>query len=363
MSGRSKERQELADADLDWAAVAEAVPCRGGAALAKRLFEPLGYSVEVEGSLLDERFPEWGDGPHHTLRLTGRKRLRDLLTHLYVLIPVLDADKHYWVGEAEVEKLLRKGDGWLGAHPERELIVERYLLRQRSLTRAAMARLADDDAPEPDGEACDAKEAAVEAPLQLWRQRIEAVLAALRAGEAKSVIDLGCGEGKLLRELIQDRRFERIAGMDVSLRSLERARERLRLDQLAPRAGGEVQLLHGSLLYRDRRLEGFDAAAVCEVIEHLDPPRLEAFARTVFEHARPGLVVLTTPNAEYNVKFEGLAAGAFRHGDHRFEWTRAEFQAWAGALASRFGYRVEFLPIGPEDPQLGAPTQMGVFQA
>lgn len=361
MSGRSKERQALADQEHDWTATLEALPCRGGEALVRRLFEPLGYTVEAQRHPLDERFPEWGDGPYHRVRLSGRKRLGDLLTHLYVLIPVLDADKHYWVGQAEVDKLLRKGDGWLGVHPDRELIVDRYLLKQRGLTRAALARLAGEDEPEPEEEPRDEKETAVEAPLRLWQQRIEAVLTQLEAAEAKSVVDLGCGEGKLLRELIRNRCFERIAGMDVSIRALERTSNRLRLDQLAPKKREQIELLHGSLVYRDRRLEGLDAATVCEVIERLDPPRLAAFERAVFQHARPRRVILTTPNFEYNAKFEGMQPGAFRHGDHRFEWTRAELRRWAKGVASRFGYAVTFHPIGPEYPELGAPTQMGVF--
>jgi 3' terminal RNA ribose 2'-O-methyltransferase Hen1 len=122
-----------------------------------------------------------------------------------------------------------------------------------------------------------------------------------------------------------------------------------------------ARLLHGSLTYRDARLAGFDAAAVVEVIEHLDPPRLGAFARVLFEFARPRTVVLTTPNAEYNTKYPGLAAGAFRHADHRFEWSRAQFRQWATAAAERYGHTVRFLPVGPEDAEVGSPTQMGVF--
>ncbi|HEU0053278.1 MAG TPA: hypothetical protein VFQ39_08875, partial [Longimicrobium sp.] len=106
---------------------------------------------------------------------------------------------------------------------------------------------------------------------------------------------------------------------------------------------------------------GFDAAAVVEVIEHLDAPRLAAFERVLFEFARPGTVVLTTPNAEYNVRWETLPAGRFRHRDHRFEWTREQFRAWAEPLAARTEYAVRFLPVGPEDPEVGAPTQMAVF--
>ena len=127
------------------------------------------------------------------------------------------------------------------------------------------------------------------------------------------------------------------------------------------RQRARIRLLQGALNYRDARLAGFDAAAVVEVIEHLEPGRLDAFARSVFEFARPGAVVLTTPNAEYNVRFEGLPAGKLRHRDHRFEWTRGEFAEWCGAKASHFGYAVRFAPIGTDDSEVGPPTQMAVF--
>jgi 3' terminal RNA ribose 2'-O-methyltransferase Hen1 len=149
--------------------------------------------------------------------------------------------------------------------------------------------------------------------------------------------------------------------MDVSHRALEIAQDRLRLDRLPPVQKDRVRLLHGSLMYRDKRLAGYDAAAVIEVVEHLDPPRLAAFERVLFEVSRPKAIVLTTPNAEYNVKWETLPAGRFRHKDHRFEWTRAEFESWAKGIAHRFGYTVSFLPVGPEDATVGSPTQMAQF--
>src|SRR5262249_47484509 len=153
-----------------------------------------------------------------------------------------------------------------------------------------------------------------EQQLTLNEQRLAAVVAALKANGARRVLDLGCGEGKLLRMLVQDEVFTEIVGVDVSHRALEIAQTRLeRLPELLrPR----VKLLHGSLMYRDARLGDFDAAAVVEVIEHLDPPRLTAFERVLFEFARPRTIVLTTPNVEYNVKFETLPARTFRHKDH-----------------------------------------------
>jgi 3' terminal RNA ribose 2'-O-methyltransferase Hen1 len=292
--------------------------------------------------------------------------LADLLTHLYVLVPVLDDDKHYWVTNDEVEKLLRHGAGWLEAHPEREAIARRYLKHQKSLARAALERLVIEEDPEEAAEqpVRVEQEAELERPLSLDEQRRASILGALKESGAARVLDLGCGEGKLLKALLADKQFAEIVGMDVSLRSLDIAEEKLGLGvggRLPDKQRERIRLLHGSLLYRDQRLAGFDAAAVVEVVEHLDEPRLAAFERALFEFARPGTVVLTTPNAEYNVKFAGLPAGKFRHKDHRFEWTRAQFQAWAKGVASRFGYVERFASVGPVDEQFGSPTQMAVF--
>jgi 3' terminal RNA ribose 2'-O-methyltransferase Hen1 len=363
LAGRSKERPALADTPLPLQARLAVLPCRGGEGFLRRLFEPLGYAVTARRHPLDERFPEWGEGPYFAVDLQAECRLRNLLTHLYVLVPVLDDDKHYWVGDDEVEKLLRHGEGWLADHPERESIARRYLKHQSRLTRAALARLADEDELDPDGAATAhaALEAALEERISLNEQRLGAVCAALRECGAKRILDLGCGEGRLLRELLKDRAVEEIVGLDVSARALEVARDRLHWDHLPAAQQQRLKLIQGSLMYRDRRLAGYDAAAVVEVVEHLDPPRLAAFERVLFEFARPATVVLTTPNAEYNVKFDNLPAGKFRHRDHRFEWSRAEFEAWANRVAERFGYAVRFLPVGPQDPLVGAPTQLGVF--
>jgi 3' terminal RNA ribose 2'-O-methyltransferase Hen1 len=363
LAGRSKGRPELADSPLALTARVSALPCRGGERFLRSLLEPLGYTVTATRHALDNKFPTWGDSPYFNVELSARCRLSDLLTHLYVLIPVLDDDKHYWVGEAEVEKLLRHGEGWLATHPQREAIVYRYLKHRRNLMRQTIARLVDEDQLDPDEEAetHGQEEEALEKRISLNEERLGAVVAALKASDAKRVVDLGCGEGKLLRALLVEKQFEQITGLDVSTRTLERAADRLRLDQLPQKQRERLRLIQGSLTYRDRRLQGFDAAAVVEVIEHLDPPRLDAFARVLFECARPGTVVLTTPNAEYNVRFENLPAGTLRHKDHRFEWTRAEFQRWSDGVTGRFGYSVRLAPIGPNDAEVGAPTQMAVF--
>jgi 3' terminal RNA ribose 2'-O-methyltransferase Hen1 len=390
MSGRSKERQDVADQAIPLEARLPVVACRGGADLARRLFEPLGYATWTQPLPLDSQFPGWGDSPYLSLRISARLRLRELLHHLFVLLPVLDDDKHYWVGADEVAKLLRRGGEWLAGHPDRDLIARRYLRHDQRLTRDALARLFEDEAGDPDrrDEESDAGEESMEfgfAPEAqrgaqgqrgtgcprdaqsppgptLHERRLAAVLGVITASGARSVLDLGCGSGKLLADLLTQPGLDRIAGLDVSHRALETAARRLHLDRMAPRQRARVELLHGSLTYRDGRLRGFDAAAVVEVIEHLDPPRLGAFERAIFGYARPGTVIVTTPNAEYNALFDGLPAGSFRHADHRFEWTRAEFAAWADGVAARHDYRTELSGIGPESDEAGCPSQMAVFR-
>lgn len=363
LQGRCKDRPDLAMTAIPLEARIDVLPVRGGERFLRAVFEPLGYEVEVTRYPLDERFPEWGDSPYFSVTVRKTTTVAELLTHLYVLVPVFDNSKHYWVGDDELEKLLARGEGWLARHPQKEEIARRYLRFQPSLFRLALARLVQEEQAEDtdDDEPKEKAEEALEKPISLNEQRLGAVVAALRASEARRVLDLGCGAGSLLRELLKDRQFEEIIGLDVSIRALEAAQRRLKVDRLPTAQAARIKLLHGSLMYRDRRLEGFDAAAVVEVVEHLDPPRLSAFERVLFEFARPRTVVLTTPNREYNVTWETMPAGQFRHPDHRFEWTRQELQDWAKAVAGRFGYSVRFLPVGPEHATLGPPTQMAIF--
>jgi 3' terminal RNA ribose 2'-O-methyltransferase Hen1 len=363
LAGRSRGRQALADASIPLGARVAALPCRGGEGFLRSLFEPLGYAVSATRVPLDELFPAWGDSPYFTVELSAERRLSELLAHLYVLIPVLDDEKHYWVGEAEVEKLLRHGEGWLAAHPQREAIARRYLKHRRHLMRETLARLVEEGQADPDAEveAHGQEEEKLEKRISLNEERLGAVVAALKASGAKRVVDLGCGEGKLLEALVAEKQFEEVAGVDVSSRSLERAANRLHLERLPAKQRERIRLLQGALTYRDRRLQGFDAAAVVEVVEHLDPARLNSFARALFECARPQTVVMTTPNSEYNVRFGNLPAGTLRHKDHRFEWTRAEFRQWTDSAAGEFGYAVRLAPIGPDDSAVGPPTQMAVF--
>jgi len=385
LSGLCKDRPELVDQPIPLKVCLPTVPCRGGERFLRALFEPLGYKLQLARLPMDERFPEWGESPYFSVELEHQVPLKDLLAHLYVLIPVLDDDKHYWVGQDEIEKLLRHGgarlhepkesgsealdaphdrrEGWLAHHPEKEQITHRYLNRQRRLTRDALERLCveDGDDPETTQVVREEAEAKLEAGLSLNEQRMQAVAETIVQSGAKRVVDLGCGEGRLLQALMKAGSFDDLLGIDVSCRVLEIAHKRLHLEDLPHKWRGKVQVAQGALTYRDDRVKGVDLAAVVEVIEHMEPDRLEAFEQALFGCAKPQTVVLTTPNIEYNVHFPSLPAGKLRHEDHRFEWTRQEFQTWAQGISDRNGYDVQFLPIGPDDPVVGPPTQMAVF--
>jgi 3' terminal RNA ribose 2'-O-methyltransferase Hen1 len=362
MAGSARERQELADSDLPLEARVVPLPARGGDRLVHELFEPLGWQVEttpVAG-------PDGGRSRYVDLRLSGIGRLAALLNHLYVLMPVLDDGKHYWVGQDEVAKLLDRGAGWLENHPLKDLIVRRYLVHRRSLARSALARLAPETAEEDEAEDAAeapraAREAALEAPIRLHDVRLDTVVALLRERGVSSVADLGCGEGKLLSRLLKEKWAARIFGVEASARNLESAAKRLKVGLPGGPREGRLTLLHGALTYRDRRWAEAEAAALVEVVEHLDPDRLPALERVVFGEARPRAVVVTTPNADYNVLFPGLAPGAFRHPDHRFEWSREQFCAWAKDIEDRFGYTAEFGEVGPVNEEFGAPTQTAIF--
>ena len=365
LTGRCDARPELAQAPIPLTMHVPSVPCRGGADLLRRLFEPLGWQVGASAGQLDPAVPEWGESRYLDVRLTGDARLADALNHLYVLLPVLDDAKHYWVSDDEVDKLIRAGGGWLSGHPEKELITRRYLSHRRELAASALARLAEVDDTEA-GQIDNAVEGAVsldgpDQPVSLAEQRRGAVLAALRAAGARTVGDLGCGDGLLTRDLRAERGIELVVAVDVSARALELTGRRLRLERMTEQQRGRIRIFQSALTYRDERLAGLDAAVLMEVIEHVDPPRLEALERSVFGHAAPRTVIVTTPNVEHNVRFETLPPGTMRHRDHRFEWTRAEFRAWADRAAAAHGYRVNYLPVGADDPEVGPPTQMAVF--
>lgn len=446
LRGGSAERPDLAARPIPLTLTLPSVPCRGGAEEARALFEPLGWAVDAAPVPVDPELPDWGDSRYLSLTLTGEQRLADALSHLYVLLPVMDRAKHYWVASDEVDKLVRAAGGWLGAHPLRRTISRRYLAQRRALAQAALAQLSEaegpvaetgdepDDpaveqpAPGPDGErvhrakargdadeavgalsrdgaheaagadaaaspsgvpadaASGTAEAADGAPADaaeppsapsssdaapnppaeerqppLAAQRAEAVAAALRAEGSSTVLDLGCGTGSLVARLLRDPFFQRVSGADAAPGTVLRARRRLRTDRMGEAQARRVALFTASAVYRDARFKGHDAIVLMEVVEHVDPARLPALEDAVFGAAAPQAVVVTTPNVEYNVHYAGLPEGSLRHGDHRFEWTRAEFADWADRVAAAHGYSVRYVSVGTDDPQTGPPTQMGVF--
>ncbi|MEO1393255.1 MAG: 3' terminal RNA ribose 2'-O-methyltransferase Hen1 [Cyanobacteria bacterium J06634_5] len=368
LSGRCTPRPELAKQPIPFVAHLPVLPCRGDENFLRALFEPLGYTVACEAIPLDETFKSWPSSHwpsshYRAVTLTNTVRLADLLSHLSVLIPVLDENKHEWLGKDEIARLLHYGDRWLTDHPLKEQIANKYLKRKKPLAVAALQRLMEGDDPDAEAEAAAEgwKEIAARKPITLNQQRLDLVQQVLKKHQAKHVIDLGCGEGELLQRLFADKSFERLTGVEVSYKALEQAKKRLRLNELPVHQSDCIHLMQGSLTYRDDRLQGYDAATVIEVIEHMDPDRLPAFERVLFEYIQPPVVIVTTPNSEFNVMFPTLTPGAMRHLDHRFEWTREEFQDWAKGIAKRHRYDVSFQNIGFEDSEVGSPTQMGVF--
>lgn len=355
LNGVCTARPELVDREVPLTVRVPALGSRGGPDLVRRLFEPLGWDVDARPLPLDEQVPAWGDSRYVDLTLTGTTTVQRALSHLYVLLPVLDDAKHYWVDDTEVAKLLRAGGDWLATHPEQETITTRYLAHQRDLVADAVARL------DPEGAAAQPAADAPPRTPSLARLRREALLAELAALSVSTVVDLGCGEGALLRELLRDPRFTSVLGVDVSHVELARAEKRLGLDRMPDAQRARLRLLQSSVTYRDDRFAGHDAVVLSEVVEHLDLSRLPALERTVFDHAAPRYVLVTTPNAEHNVRYPALAGGGFRHPDHRFEWTRAELAAWAEDVGARYGYTVRYVPVGEDDPEVGPPTQMAVF--
>ncbi|MFF0271355.1 3' terminal RNA ribose 2'-O-methyltransferase Hen1 [Kribbella sp. NPDC004536] len=364
MNGRCDARPELAARAIPLNVHVPALPCNGGTELAERLFGPLGWAVDARPVPLDPEVPAWGDSRYVDLRLSGVLRLADALKHLYVMLPVLDDAKHYWVGSDEVDKLVRAGEGWLAAHPDKDLISRRYLAHRRYLADAALERLAEadgialpDESSEEDGVAF-----AAEPTVSLAVERRTTVAGVLRELGARRIADLGCGEGALVGELLKDPMIGELIATDVSARALISAKRRLHYDDLPDRQRERLSFLQSSVTYADERLAGLDAVVLMEVVEHVDPPRLPALADSVFRAARPAAVVMTTPNSEYNIRFPTLPAGNYRHPDHRFEWTREEFRTWSTQTADRYGYQVDFRPVGSDDPEVGPPTQLALFR-
>jgi 3' terminal RNA ribose 2'-O-methyltransferase Hen1 len=359
LNGRSKERPELARSHIPLEAEISVVHCEEGESYIRKLFEPLGYELEIENLPLDEQFPEWGLSPYFNLKIKATKTLSQLLRQIYILIPVLDNSKHYWIDFSEQDKLLRMGEGWLATHPLVDEITRRALKNISSMSREALTRLEIESPQEKIIKM--SPEETFEKSIKLSDQRFLKVAEVLAKYEVKTVVDLGCGEGKFIRTLLPAKGIEKILGLEVGIRELDHAGKMLQKNlnnTLNKKSNKKATLIHGSLTYLDDRTKGFDACVLIEVIEHIDLVRLESVKHNIFSFIASPLIIITTPNRDYNAKF---IKNGLRHPDHRFEWSRLEFQNWCSQVCQKFGYKFEVSFIGDEDPDLGGPTQMGVF--
>ena len=230
--------------------------------LARELFEPLGYEVKTKREILDDKFPEWGSSPYIRLTLHGNVRLSELLNHLYVLIPVFDKQKHYYTDEGEIDKLLSHGEGWLADHPAKEKIAARYLSARRSYARKAIDALleadADENTEDNEQEETTNEKTSPEArererkKKSLNTMRMNAVRDTVLATGAESVIDLGCGEGRLTAMLLDEKQIKSVAACDVSVSVLEKAASRLKTDSMPEFRRKKLTLMQASLTYRDK---------------------------------------------------------------------------------------------------------------
>ena len=360
MNGRCDKKQSLADTPLNLTAKLFSLKDGGYNELAKQLFEPLGYEVSIEQYLLDDKFQEWGNSPYINLTISNTIKLCDLLNHIYVLIPVFDKQKHYYIESSEINKLLTHGQGWLENHPYKEKIVNRYFSIKKDYAKTVLENFLSNESKEEDINSNEISEETTK-KTSLNNLRLQKVKDVVLSSGASSVIDLGCGEGKLTELLLKEPQIKKITACDVSISSLEKAAKRLHIDNMPSYKKDKLTLMQASLTYKDTRFEGFDCACIVEVIEHIDATRIPSFERIIFEFAAPKTVIITTPNKNYNVNYKTLCADKLRHNDHRFEWSKEEFENWANNICKKFSYTVELCGIGEEDEQQQTATQMGVF--
>lgn len=308
------------------------------------LFEPLGYQVTITRPALDYSFRIKEKSSARSIRLQGNETLQNGLRQLFVLIPVIDNYKHYFIDEREIEKLERYGEGWLDVHPKREFIYKQALRFKELYSQF--------EAPNED------KAVPAERAKRLNDLRYEQIIETVTALKPETIVDLGAGEGKLSVKLGYVKGVKEVLAAEPSQSAALKMKARFEKAE----GPGFVypEMIWSSLFYKDDRLRGKDVIVLCEVIEHIDEERLPGVMTTILSDYRPGALILTTPNQEYNSVY-GLDA-SYRHPDHRFEWTRAEFQEWCEQRNKKGNYTLEFIGIGEEDAQYGHPTQMCVFK-
>jgi 3' terminal RNA ribose 2'-O-methyltransferase Hen1 len=313
----------------------------------QQLFEPLGYKIGIDYGDFTV-FKEKSTARYLTIK--GTKTLQTSLRHVFVLIPVLDDYKHYFIDEREVEKLERYGEGWLEFHPLADLIIKRSL-RFRDVIAKSNFKVSDE-------KDLNFRNKAPSKP-RLNDMRYEAIVKQVQSLTNKStVIDMGAGEGKLSVQLGFIPGIQEILAVEPSQREHIRAKERF---EKAKQIEGflEPSLLWGSLFYTDDRLRNKDVMILCEVIEHINEDRLPGIMELIFRENRPRTFLITTPNQEYNAIYD--LGENMRHNDHRFEWSREEFQNRCQNWIANVPYSVVFAGIGEEQEPYGFPTQMAIF--
>ncbi|TDL78499.1 3' terminal RNA ribose 2'-O-methyltransferase Hen1 [Peribacillus frigoritolerans] len=311
----------------------------------KDLFEPIGYEVAISRPDIEYSFEMKDKSSARSICLKGMKTLQNGLRQLFVLIPVIDNYKHYYIDDKEIEKLERYGEGWLEDHPKRD-----YIYRQ-SLRFKEIFSIVENKKTE------EKKEEKIE-KVRLNDLRYEKIIDFVNQMKPRSIVDFGSGEGKLSVRLGFADGVKEIMAVEPSQSATLKAIERF--DKVKNKEKFVVpETIWGSLFYYDERLKGKDVMILCEVIEHIDEFRLPKVLDTILHDYQPNALIITTPNREYNEIYD--MEDHFRHNDHRFEWTRAEFRHWCEERNHRKIYDLQFEGIGEEHDRHGFPTQMCVF--
>ncbi len=346
LSGRSKEYEHLVKEEMEFKVEVVSLKVKTNLIMLNKIFDPLGYELEIKSHLLDEKIFGEEESNYVDLILKNKLTLQSVLQHLYVLIPVFDNNKHYFVNNDEVEKLLSKGGDWIDVHPEKDFITSRYL-NSKFIDAKKLESLFSKE---------QNKMIEERKKNSLNSQRLSQVTDVIESLNIKSLVDLGCGEGKLIKELLNNTSVEKILGVDISINVLKKAARKLKYDTVKDK----IELVQSSAVYYDERFTEYEAICLIEVIEHIDEQKLYLLKENVFNLVKPKYVIITTPNVEYNTVYE---LDGYRHSDHRFEWSRSEFRLWCEEICNQYNYDVEYFSIGEEMETVGNSTQMGVFKS
>lgn len=322
-------------------------------AVIESIFTPIGYEVKIERGITDYSFKLKSRSSARYINLTGRQTLQNAIRHLFILIPVLDNYKHYYMDKSEVDKLERYGTGWLDDHPMRDLIIKRALKFKELISEVASPK--KEDLLQGDSEPVEESEIKVRLNEQRYQTIVDIVT---KLPQKETVVDFGSGEGKLSVRLGFIPGVKEVLAVEPSQVSQLRAIRKI--DKVRSSEGFVAPTqVWGSLFYFDTRLCDKDVMILSEVIEHIDEYRLAPIIETVFAQYSPKTLIINTPNYEYNVVFE--MKDNLRHSDHRFEWTREQFSLWCKELGARYNYSVNIGGIGEEDTDHGFPTQIAIF--